>query len=203
MTNNTDRVDEAIDMKPPALPPHTSMVGQLETGMSATHPQARVKKARIAVMVIESLIKELTVETAKDKEPEDYLLDLLGITNELLFVLEAEEEVLIAPTVFPGRGLPNRIPVYPPRLAPMLPFKKMLQLDREEQERVLTQRASDLVREIEGLRSGHYVAPPYRLEYRMINQARRRYRRLLDLAMRLGFWTDGRWDAGEEETHIV
>jgi len=98
MTNNINRPGGAIGMKSPALPSHASMVSQLEAGMSVTHPQARVKKAGIDVMTIKFLIKELTVEAAKDKEPEDYLLDL---------------------------------------------------------------------------------------------------------AMRLGFWTDGRWDAGEEETHIV
>lgn len=201
--NNIDRVDGAIDMESLALPSHASMGSKTEAGKGVADPQARVKKADIDVMTIKFLINELTVEAVKDKEPEDYLLDLLGISNELLIVLEWWEEILIAPTAFPGHGLPKSTPVYPPRLAPMLPFKKMLQLESDEQERVLTQRASDLVHEIEGLRSGHYVAPPYRLDYRMISNARRRYRRLLDLAMRLGFWTDGRWDAGEEETHIV
>ena len=76
-------------------------------------------------------------------------------------------------------------------------------LSREDQARFLDKRASDLLREIEGLRLGYYQAPEYRQGYWMIEQARRRYRKLRDTAMKLGHWTDGRWNAGSEETHLV
>ena len=78
-----------------------------------------------------------------------------------------------------------------------------MKLPQREQERRLEKRATELLLEIEGLRTGFYIAPPGKERARMLENARRRVRRLRNTAMQLGFWTDGCWDAGEEETHLV
>lgn len=95
------------------------------------------------------------------------------------------------------------VPLYPAHLPPFPPVMRMLRLAREERERRLEKRATELLLQIEGLRTGYYVAPPGKENKRMLEHARRRFRRLRNTAMQLGFWTDGRWDAGEEETHLV
>ena len=115
------------------------------------------------------------------------------------FTYEKEPAELVESLV----GRINEDPMVPPRLAPFPPLTKLLRLDREDRARLLDKRASELMREIEGLRDGHYKAPEYRLKHRMIEQARRRFRRLRDTAMKLGHWTDKRWDKGSEETHLV
>lgn len=95
------------------------------------------------------------------------------------------------------------VPLHPRTLPPFPPVMKLLKLPRDEQARRLEKRAAELLLEIEGLRIGFYVAPPGKSRARMLENARRRVRRLRNTAMQLGFWTDGRWDAGEEETHLV
>jgi hypothetical protein len=94
-------------------------------------------------------------------------------------------------------------PLYPRSLPPFPPVTRLSRLPRDEQARRLEKRATELLLEIEGLRTGVYVAPPGKSRARMLENARRRVRRLRNTAMQLGFWTDGRWDAGEEETHLV
>lgn len=97
----------------------------------------------------------------------------------------------------------NEEPLYPKKLKPFPGVFWLMKLPREEQERWLERRATELLLEIEGLRYGFYIAPHPRSSRDMLQLARRRFRRLRDTAMKLGFWTDGRWDAGEEETHLV
>ncbi len=97
----------------------------------------------------------------------------------------------------------REIPLLPKHLPPFPPASRMRRLPRETQERLLEKRATELMLEIEGLRTGYYAAPIHRQRSRMLELARRKFRRLRNTAMLLGFWTDGRWDAGEEETHIV
>ncbi|RBI68992.1 hypothetical protein DQW77_16070 [Roseovarius sp. TE539] len=94
-------------------------------------------------------------------------------------------------------------PLYPRMLPPFPPVTRLLRLPRDEQARRLEKRATELLLEIEGLRTGVYVAPPGKSRARMLENARRRVRRLRNTAMQLGFWTNGRWDAGDEETHVV
>ncbi|RFP88263.1 hypothetical protein DZK27_09235 [Rhodobacteraceae bacterium 63075] len=99
--------------------------------------------------------------------------------------------------------LPYReVPVVPAYLSPFPPLKRLLRLTREEQERLLERRATELLLRIEGYRAGFYIEmSSYKKAW--ISNARRRFHRLRNVAMQLGFWTDGRWDLGEEETHWV
>jgi len=95
------------------------------------------------------------------------------------------------------------VPLYPRKLPRFPPVTRLLRLPPDEQERRLEKRAAELLLEIEGLRTGVYVTPPGKSRAQMLENARRRVRRLRNTAMQLGFWTDGHWDAVEEETHVV
>ena len=93
-------------------------------------------------------------------------------------------------------------PLYPRTLPSFPPVIRLLRLPRDEQARRVEKRATELLLEI-GLRTGIYVAPPGKSRARMLENARRRVRRLRNTAMQLGFWTDDRWDAGQEEAELV
>ncbi|HKJ84486.1 MAG TPA: hypothetical protein VKA06_00340 [Spirochaetia bacterium] len=80
---------------------------------------------------------------------------------------------------------------------------RLLHLPSDEQARRLEKRATELLLEIEGLRTGAYIEPPGKSRARMLENARRRVCRLRNTAMQLGFWTDDRWDAGEKEAELV
>ncbi|WP_425079685.1 hypothetical protein [Ruegeria denitrificans] len=149
------------------------------------------------------LLKSMADELNGDKDAPELVSCLLGMTNELLQVLENHESIHVTPTKIDGTKSVTEIPLFPPQIPPLPPLTALRQLSREDQVRILDKRASDLMREIEGLRLGYYEAPDYRQAYRMIEQARRRFRKLRDTAMKLGHWTDGRWNAGSEETHLV
>jgi len=94
-------------------------------------------------------------------------------------------------------------PLYPRRLPPFPPVTRLLHLPSDEQARRLEKRATELLLEIEGLRTGAYIEPPGKSRARMLENARRRVCRLRNTAMQLGFWTDDRWDAGEKEAELV
>lgn len=153
---------------------------------------------------IHSRLELMAGELASEKEPEELTTCLLGLANELLLTLEGIQLIQIAPPGNDWYDDPSQeMPLHPPRLPPFPPLIALLRLSRKKQERLLDRRASELMREIMGLRDGFYVAPEYRQGYRMIEQARRRFRRLRDTAMKLGHWTDKRWEKGNEETHLV
>jgi hypothetical protein len=136
-----------------------------------------------------------------DKEAPELVSCLLGIANELVQILEYDE--LIHITADDGNGPVSEYALLPRRIPPLTSLAVLRRLSRNDQARFHDKRASDLMREIEVLRLGYYEAPDYRLDYRMIEQAHRRYRKLRDTAMKLGHWTDGRWETGSEETHLV
>lgn len=150
-----------------------------------------------------SHLKLMANELSGDKSAPELVSLLLGTLHQLIRYLEYHELIHMTPINLDGRGLVVETPLHPPHIPPLPPLAAIRRLSREEQARFFDKRASDLMREIEGLRLGYYAAPEYRLDYRMIEQARRRYRKLRDTAMKLGHWTDGRWDEGEEETHLV
>lgn len=149
------------------------------------------------------MLKLMADELNGNKEAPELVSCLLGMANELVQILEHDELIHITPANVNGNGPVAETPLIPPRIPPLPPLVALRRLSREDQARFLDKRASELMREIEGLRSGYYKAPEYRLDYRMIEQARRRYRKLRDTAMKLGHWTDGRWEGGSEETHLV
>jgi hypothetical protein len=164
----------------------------------------QVKAAGVNVSEIKFMIELLAQNAGIDSEPREYLERLMCLAHHLLYILEAEEENI--GWVHGG----DEVRLYPPHLPPLPSLGSLMRLSRVEQERILDKRASELLREIEGLRrtlwetkDGYYKAPPYRTEENMIRQARRRFSRLRERAMTLGHWTDGRWDAGKEETHLV
>ncbi|MDE4134817.1 hypothetical protein PXK00_17025 [Phaeobacter sp. QD34_3] len=150
-----------------------------------------------------SMIQWMADELNSEKDAPELVRCLLGMANELVQTLEHHELIHITPADTNGIGSATEAPMLPPRIPPLPSLAQLHRLPREDQARFLDKRASDLMREIEGLRLGYYEAPDYRLDYRMIEQARRRYRKLRDTAMKLGHWTDGRWEAGSEETHLV
>ena len=149
------------------------------------------------------MLKWMADELNSEKEAPELVSCLLGMANELVQTLEHIELVHISRENTNGIGSVKETPLLPPRIPPLPSLTALLRLSREDQARFLDKRASALMREIEGLRLGYYTAPSYRQDYRMIEQARRRYRKLRDTAMRLGHWTDGRWEDGSEETHLV
>jgi len=98
---------------------------------------------------------------------------------------------------------PHReVPVVPAYLSPFPPLKRLLRLSRAEQERLLEKRATELLLRIEGYRAGFYVELSND-KRGWLSNARRRFHRLRNVAMQLGFWTDGRWGLGEEETDRI
>ncbi|OIQ35233.1 MAG: hypothetical protein BM559_01585 [Roseobacter sp. MedPE-SWchi] len=149
------------------------------------------------------ILKAMIVELDSRKEAPELVSCLLGMANELIQSLEHQEIAHITAINANRNGPVAEAPLLPPRIPPLPPLVALRRLSHDEQARFLDKRASDLMREIEGLRLGYYKAPEYRLDYRMIEQARRRYRKLRDTAMKLGHWTDGRWEATSEETHLV
>lgn len=165
---------------------------------SLTHTTLPHAKALgINVWEIQYLAETLATYVGIDRQdPEDYLELLLHMAHYVLFAVEAEY---------------LKIERAPRAERPLFPWwKRLMRLDRAEQARQLDKRASELLREIEGLRrtvdgarDGYYAAPIYSDARDMIANARRKYARLRETAMKLGHWTEGRWDDGEEETHLV
>jgi hypothetical protein len=149
------------------------------------------------------ILEAMTAELNGDKEAPELVSCLLGMANELIRILEHHEIIHITAVNTNGNGPVAETPLLPPRIPPLPPLAALRCLPHDEQARFLDKRASDLMRELEGLRLGYYEAPEYRLGYRMIEQVRRRYRKLRDTAMKLGHWTDGRWETVSEETHLV
>ncbi len=161
------------------------------------------KRAGAFTPDIRAVVAQMAAAIEEDRDTNEYMLCLLGMANYLVHMLEDTQEVLQLPKLNVREPSVREAPFVPERLPSFPPFKDLLKLSKDDQERLLEKRATALLREIEGLRSGYYVAPDHRSEDRMIEQARRRFRRLRNVAMQLGFWTDGRWEAGEEETHRV
>jgi hypothetical protein len=149
------------------------------------------------------LIKLMSDELRADREPAEAISCLLGLAHELTLILEHFECIHFARPRTDGQRQYKETPLIPPKLAQFPSLYALRRLDKVEQRRRLDKRASELLQEIEGLRSGYYMAPDYRADFRMIEQARRKFRKLRDTAMKLGHWTDARWDAGSEETHLV
>lgn len=154
-------------------------------------------------VMISFLLKTMADELNANKEVPVLVSCLLSMANELIQILEHHELIHITPVNTNGHGPVSECALVPPKNPPLPPLAALRRLSCEDQARFLDNRASDLMREIEGLRLGYYEAPENRLDYRMIEQARRRYRKLRDTAMKLGHWTDGRWEAGSEEIHLV
>lgn len=150
----------------------------------------------IDVSKIQYLTEILARQAGIDQIPQHHLEMLQNLAHEVFHVLEADHLKF-------ENGPCEERRIHPVHLPPFPPVLRMLSLTRDQRERRLEKRATELLLEIEGLRSGLYVAPPGKTRKRMLEQARRRFRRLHNTAMQLGFWTDGRWDAGEEETHLV
>lgn len=202
MNNTTNRLGGATSA------PISSRTEPQEVSEAGHRP--KLKLAKIDTLMIDHLIECLVQNAAADNDPQTYLEVLLELASLLVFVLEAEEELLNLPPSIEGRPRPAETKLYPPKLSPFPSWQSLSTLDRSEQERLLNKRARELMQEIEGLRpglcgasGGYYAVPSGRDAHRMIEQARRRFRRLRDTAMKLGHWTEGRWDAGEEETHLV
>ncbi|EAQ23573.1 MULTISPECIES: hypothetical protein [unclassified Roseovarius] len=175
----------------------------LEAASRAETSLPQAKAAGVNVKEIQFLTELLARHAGIERNPEFYLEMLMNLTHHILYVLEAEHLKL-------ELGSCEECGVYPPHLPPFPSWQRLLRLDRAEQERLLDKRASELLREIEGLRrtvdeakDGYYIAPPYINAYDMIENARRKFSRLRNTALKLGHWTDGRWDDGEEETHRV
>lgn len=142
-------------------------------------------------------------ELSGEKDAPELTACLLGVANNLVEILEQFDLTHTTTADIDGRGLVGEAPLLPPRIPPSPSLASLQKLSRKDQACFLNKRASDLLREIEGLRLGYYEAPEYRQGYRMIEQARRRYRKLRDTAMKLGHWTSEHRNAGSEETHLV
>ncbi|MBI1216926.1 MAG: hypothetical protein GC186_00120 [Rhodobacteraceae bacterium] len=87
---------------------------------------------------------------------------------------------------------------YLPRLSALPSQRNFFRLNPREQEKFLDTRGREILLEIEGIRTGYYAHRGHS-KASAVACARRKYRRLLNLAHLTGFWTDGRWNEGEEE----
>ena len=154
------------------------------------------KAEGIDVSKIQYLTEILARHDGIDQIPKHYLKVIQSMAHEVFHMLEADHLEF-------ENGPDEERCIHPAHLPPFPPVMRMLRLTPDERERRLEKRATELLLEIEGLRTGLYVAPPGKTRKRMLEQARRRFRRLHNTAMQLGFWTDGRWDDGEEETQFV
>lgn len=195
---NIERVPPSDETRNTASDQDRTITNQLEDGIYRSRNGQSINQG-----LIRFLANEVQTAAYAEKPAEQYLTDLFAVTNELLLVLEGEEGISDMPRLPKEARPPKEAPITPPYLPPLPSVVSLLRLEGSEQERILDKRASDLIREIEGLRLGYYKAPEFRLDYRMIEQARRRYLKLRDTAMRLGHWTEGRWEVGSEETHFV
>lgn len=78
----------------------------------------------------------------------------------------------------------------PPRLPPLLHLHTLAKRSRDSQERYLTRRGFDLLMVIEGMRTGFYSTTEGYYDPQIVACARRKFLRLIRLALNLGFWTD-------------